>query len=59
MKATLPRPCCTAPDSAFITIEQYSASRAHRGAAEIQADGAAYVLADLLGLDTEQTSLGT
>ena len=37
------------PDSGFITSEQYAASRTHRGTAEIQADGAAYVLADLLG----------
>ena len=46
------------PDSGFITTEQYAASRTHRGTAEIQADGAAYVLADLLGLDTEQASIG-
>src|SRR5664279_3256491 len=46
------------PDSGFITTEQYAASRAHRGAAEIQADGAAYVLADLLGLDTRHASVG-
>ena len=47
------------PDSGFITTEQYAASRAHRGAAEIQADGAAYVLADLLGLDTATPPSGT
>ena len=46
------------PDSGFITTEQYAASRTHRGTAEIQADGAAFVLADLLGLDTEQASVG-
>lgn len=46
------------PDSGFINTEQYAASRTHRGTAEIQADGAAYVLADLLGLDTEQASIG-
>ena len=46
------------PDSGFITTEQYAASRAHRGTAEIQADGAAYVLADLLGLDTRHASVG-
>src|SRR5664279_1966787 len=46
------------PDSGFITTEQYAASRAHRGTAEIQADGAAYVLADLLGLDTRPASVG-
>ena len=46
------------PDSDFITNEQYAASRTHRGTAEIQADGAAFVLADLLGLDTEQASVG-
>lgn len=46
------------PDSAFITTQQYMASRTHRGTAEIQADGAAYVLADLLGLDTAQATVG-
>jgi hypothetical protein len=46
------------PDSDFITNEQYAASRTHRGTAEIQADGAAFVLADLLGPDTEQASVG-
>ena len=46
------------PDSGFITTEQYAAGRAHRGTAEIQADGAAYVLADLLGLDTRHASVG-
>ena len=45
------------PDRGFITTEQYAAS-AHRGTAEIQADGAAYVLADLLGLDTCHASVG-
>ena len=46
------------PDSGYITTEQYTASRAHRGTAEIQADGAAYVLADLLGMDTRHASVG-
>ena len=46
------------PDSGFITTEQYAGSLAHRGTAEIQADGAAYVLADLLGLDTRHASVG-
>src|SRR5664279_1318569 len=46
------------PDSGFITTEQYAASRAHRGTAEIKADGAAYVLADLLGMDTRHATVG-
>ena len=70
--STPPASCCTrrptrsctartvlhGPDSGFITTEQYAASRAHRGTAEVQADGAAYVLADLLGLDTRHASVG-
>lgn len=46
------------PDSGFVSTAQYQASRTHRGTAEIQADGAAYVLAGLLGFDTEQASVG-
>ena len=42
------------PDSSYINRAQYAASRHHRGVAEVKADGAAFVLADHLGLDTLQ-----
>ena len=46
------------PGSPYVTSAQYAASRRHRGVAEVQADGAAFVLADHLGLDTLQAATG-
>ena len=47
-----------APGSPYIDPDQYAASRRHRGVAEVQADGAAFVLADQLGLDTLHSATG-
>lgn len=47
-----------AAGSPYINPDQYAASRRHRGVAEVQADGAAFVLADHLGLDTLHAATG-
>ena len=46
------------PDSPYVNSAQYASSNRHRGVAEVQADGAAFVLAEHLGLDTLHAATG-
>lgn len=45
-------------DDTYATMSQYGTSTMHRGAAEVQAESVAYVVAGILGLDTSSYSTG-
>lgn len=45
-------------DDTYATVSEYGASDVHRGAAEVQAESVAYVVAGMLGLDTSTYSTG-
>ena len=45
-------------DDAFASVSQYGSSNVHRGAAEVQAESVAYVVAGMLGVDTSDYSTG-
>lgn len=45
-------------DDTYAPMSEYGTSNAHRGAAEVQAESVAYVVAGMLGLDTSSYSTG-
>lgn len=45
-------------DDTFAPVSKYGTSNVHRGAAEVQAESVAYVVAGMLGLDTSGYSTG-
>lgn len=45
-------------DDTFAPMSEYGTNNAHRGAAEVQAESVAYVVAGMLGLDTSGYSTG-
>lgn len=45
-------------DDTYVKVSEYHNSSLHRGAAEVQAEAVAYVMAGILGLDTAQYSTG-
>jgi hypothetical protein len=57
-RARRPTRSCTARTADSSPPSSTRPAGPNRGTAEIQADGAAYVLADLLGLDTRHASVG-